>query len=811
MVGTTEKAHIVIVGGGAIGLSIAYHLGKLGIKDVVLLERNQLTSGTSWHAAGIVGPLRASMNLTTLAKYAIDLFTTLESETGQETGYKQTGGLWLAQQEARLTELKRISAMGDRSGLDTSIISPDEIRDRFNLLHCDDLYGGMWVEQDGQVNPVDLCMAYAKGAKANGVIIRENSVVTQVEQSNGAVKAVVLQDGSRIECDKLVNCAGSWARLLGELSAVNIPLISCEHIYVVTDPVEQLPAPCPIVRDLDGGIYIKEDSGKLVLGTFESNPKHWQASTDDSAYLMFAEDWDHVQPMIESGIHRLPVIGDQGITHFMNGPESFTPDTKQVMGEVPELKYYFVAAGFNSIGVMSSAGVGKVMAEWIRDGEAPMDLWEVDITRIDPLTGNEDFLKSRLSESVHNQFDMHWPYKQFKTGRNLRQSTWHELLAQQGAVFGAPTGWERPLWFAKNEAEKEVQYSYGDQSWWTFAQREALHCQQHVSLFELSPFTKIEVEGEWSLDYLQYLCSNDIDVKTGVAVYTFMLNHKGGIEAELTVTRLSKNRFWITSGAATRFKDLYWIRKHMTADSGVETTDVQISDITETRAVLGIMGPKSRDLMQCLSNADFSDDRFPFSTAQKISIDECDVIATRLSFVGELGWELSIPVAQANRVYQAVIKAGEQHQLAHAGHFCLDCCRLEKGYRHWGHDMGAEDTPLEIGLKSAVRFDKSSEFIGKQALLSQQKSGCKNHQFLCEVKAEQALLLHDEPVYSNGTIVGHCSSGGIGFRTGKVLCLIMVHSEQAQNRKALMNARYEIEIAGERYDLQVLENPPYKN
>ena len=664
MAESTEKAQIVIVGGGAIGLSIAYHLGHLGVKDVVLLERHQLTSGTTWHAAGIVGPLRASMNLTTLAKYAIDLFQRLEAETGQATGYKQTGGLWLAQQDARLTELKRISAMGDRSGLDTSIITADEIRDRFELLHCDDLCGGMWVEQDGQVNPVDLCMAYAKGAKANGVTIRENCKVSDVEQSNGAVKSVVLQDGSRIECDKLVNCAGSWARILGEMSGVNIPLTSCEHIYVVTDPVDHLPTPCPIIRDLDGGIYIKEDSGKLVLGAFEPNPKHWQATTNDSPYLMFPEDWDHVQPMIEAGLHRLPLISEQGITHFMNGPESFTPDTKQVMGEAPELKNYFVAAGFNSIGVMSSAGVGKVMAEWIHDGEAPMDLWEVDIARIDPLTGNEGFLKSRLSESVHNQFDMHWPYKQFKTGRDLRQSPWHDLLAKQGAVFGAPTGWERPLWFAQTEAETEVHYSYGDQSWWPIARREALHCQQHVSLFELSPFSKIEVEGDDALDALQYLCSNNIDVKPGVAVYTFMLNHKGGIEAELTVTRLSKNRFWVTSGAATRFKDQYWIRKHLDANS-----DVRITDITETRAVIGVMGPKSRALMQSISSTDFSDEQFAFSTAQDIKIDGCPVHATRLSFVGELGWELSIPVAQANQVYQTIVNAGEQFQLGHAGQF----------------------------------------------------------------------------------------------------------------------------------------------
>lgn len=802
---STEKANIVIVGGGAIGLSIAYHLGHLGIKDIVLLERNQLTSGTSWHAAGIVGPLRSSLNLTALAKYATELFQTIEIETGQATGYRQTGGLWLAQHQARLTELRRICAMGSRSALDTEIISANEIRRRFDLLHTEDLVGGMWVEQDGQVNPVDLCMAYAKGAKANGVQIRENSAVAGVESEHGAVKAVRLHDGSRIECEKLVNAAGAWARLLGEQSGVNIPLVVCEHMYVVTEPIAELPQPCPIVRDLDAGVYIKQDSGKLVLGAFESRAKHWRASRDDDAYLMLDEDWDHAEPMIEAGINRLPLIGQHGITHFMNGPESFTPDTRQIMGESPEFKNYFVAAGFNSIGIMSSAGVGKVMAEWIRDNEAPIDLWEVDITRLDPLMGKDEFLISRLAESVHNQFDMHWPYKQFKTGRNLRKSVWHDLLIERSAVFGAPTGWERPLWYATSESENSLHYSYGEQNWWSAARREAQHCAKHVSLFELSPFTKIEIEGADALEYLQQICSNDIDVECGIAVYSLMLNRKGGIEAEMTVTRISEFVFWLVSGAATRFKYLFWLRKHLTHNHRV-----QISDQTENYAVLGVMGPKSRVLLQAITQTDLSASAFPFSSSQIIKINGRELRATRLSFVGELGWELTIPVTDAITVYQIIIQAGANYQLGHAGHYCLDSCRLEKGFRHWGHDIGPEDTPFEMGLGFAVNLEKENEFIGKQALVKQKQQGWHKHQFLCEVIADNPLILHDEPIYSNDGIVGHCSSGGLGFRTGKALCFIVIHSPSRQTRKQIMLEPYEIEIADDRFPLEILHKSPYQ-
>ncbi len=791
----TERRAIVIIGGGAIGLSVAYHLSRLGIEDVLVLERHRLTSGTSWHAAGIVGPLRASLNLTRLAQYALDLFVELESETGQTTGYRQTGGAWLAQRPERLAELKRIKALGDRAGLATELVDAAELGARCPHLAVDDLAGGLWVEADAQVNPVDLCQAYARGARARGVEIREHCRVDAIETRDGNVASVRLADGGRIECGKLLLAAGAWSRELGRSAGLVLPLAACEHVYLVTEPLAGLPEPCPILRDLDAGIYLKGDAGKLVLGAFEADPKPWQPALDDDEFLQFDADWEHAQPMLEAGICRVPQLAEQGIAHFMNGPESFTPDTKQVMGLAPGFANLFVAAGFNSIGIMSSAGVGKVMADWIRDGEPPMDLWEVDIARFDPLQGDAAYLAARLPEAVHNQFAMHWPFKQYRTGRGLRRSPWHERLAECGAVFGAPTGWERPLWYARDDSEREFEYGYGAQCWWPAARREALHCQQHVSLFELSPFAKFDLRGRDALALLQRLCCGDIDVDVGRVKYTLMLNRRGGIEAEVTVARLGPRHFRVVGGAATRFKDLAWLRRH--AGDAVE-----IADVSDAHAVLGVMGPLAGMLMEALADG-FDAGAFPFSSAREIAIDGVAVLAARLSYVGEPGWELYIPGSVAIDVLERVLAVGADFELGLAGHFALDSCRIEVGYRHWGHDIGPDDTPLECGLDFAVDFDKAAEFIGHDALLAQASDGVRKRLRLCEVGAGDVLIVHDEPVYAGDQIIGHCTSGGPGFRSAKTLCFVMIYDTDTIAGRDL-----EIEVAGVRYPLQPLARPP---
>jgi len=795
----TEHTQVIVIGGGAIGLSIACHLGRLGVADVLLLERERLTSGTSWHAAGIVGPLRASMNLTRLAKYALELFVELEIDTGQATGYRQTGGVWLAQRSARLQELRRIKAMGDRSGLDTEMLTAAEISRRLPLLHADDLVGGLWVEQDGQVNPVDLCMAYARAARSAGVEIREHSRVVDIDADAGAVRAVLLADGSRIACRKLVICAGAWSRQLAAHAGVDLPIAACEHMYVVSEVIDGLPDPCPIIRDLDSGIYLKGDSGKLVLGAFEANPKPWAPSPEDAGFLMFDADWEHAQAMLEAGIRRAPVLAEHGITHFMNGPESFSVDTRQIMGESPQCRNLFVAAGFNSIGIMSSAGVGKMMADWVNAGEAPMDLWEVDIARLDPLLASDACLAQRIPEAVHNQFAMHWPYQQYRSARDLRRSPWHDMLQRRAAVFGAPTGWERPLWYAEDAAEARLEYSYGRQCWWPAAKREARHCQRAVSLFELSPFTKLEISGPDALNFLQGLCSNDIDIAHGRVRYSLMLNRRGGIEAEITVMRLDSDRFLIVGGAASRFKDYYWLRRHLDA-----ALQVRIDDVTENFAVVGLMGPGSRKLLQELGDIDFGDSAFPFSSLSRVNIGDCDLLAVRLSFVGELGWELYIPSARAATLMETILRVGAGHDLGLAGHFALDACRLEVGFRHWGYDIGADDTPFEAGLGFAVDLDKPCDFNGRDALRAQQREGWSKQLLLCEVAADSVLILHDEPVYDNREIVGHCTSGGRGFRTGKSLCFVMFYRQQQDMVKL------QIEIAGERFELKILAEPPYR-
>ena len=679
-----NHAKVIIVGGGAIGLSIAYHLGKLGVQDVVVLERNELTSGTSWHAAGIVGPLRASMNLTKLATYATELFGLLEQETGQATGYAQTGGFWLAQTPSRLTELRRIAAMGDMNHIDTEILTPAQIKNRYPLINVQGLCGGLWVEQDGQVNPVDLCMAYARGAKQRGVRIIENAQVTAMSVAKNRLKSITLANGEEIHCDLIVNAAGCWARELGKMAGLSLPLASCEHMYVVTETIDELASPCPILRDLDAEIYIKGDNSKLVIGGFEANAKPWDpASTNaDTPYLMFNEDWDHIAPMIEDAIKRIPALENIGISHFMNGPESFTPDTSQLMGKVPELENYFVAAGFNSIGIMSSAGVGKVMAQWIKNDCPPMDLWEVDVQRFEPAATTQSFLSERMQESVHSQFAMHWPYKQKKTGRALMCSPLHDQFAAQGAVFGVSGIWERPFWYAHSEQEKVISYSYDQQSWWACAKREAHYLQHSVGLLDLSPFCKIKVSGKDAVSFLQHCCTNNVDVKPGSVVYTTMLNQRGGIESEHTVTRISDSEFFLVSGAASRVKDITRLQKlalnFKNASQLSPDCQISIADETSSMVVLGLMGPESRRLLQSLCQQDLGVSAFGFAQSKRIKLQGIRVRATRISFVGELGYELYVSNEQAASVFNLLAKHGEHYNLGLVGHYCVEGCRLGK-------------------------------------------------------------------------------------------------------------------------------------
>lgn len=799
----SESARIVIIGGGVIGLGVAYHLAEMGVSDVVVLERNQLTSGTSWHAAGIVGPLRASLNLTRLAQYATELFPRLEELTGQPSGYRQTGGVWLARNADRMEELKRIAHMGDVSGLGVEMIDGATAAARVRGLDPDGLTGALWVAEDGQANPVDICAAYAKRARAAGIRIMEGARVSGFDTHDGRVAAVHLAAGQSIRCDVVVNCAGAWAREVGALAGVPVPLQAVEHMYVVTEPIPGLQDPFPIVRDLDRGIYAKGDSGKLVLGGFEPDAKLFDAAgpAGDRPFLELPEDWEQFEPFMSAGLELLPVLGQTGIRHFMNGPESFTPDTRPLMGESPYLRGFFVAAGFNSTGMMSSAGAGRAMAEWIIDGEPGLDLWALDISRFDHASSSKAFVGARMEESVADLFRMHWPYKQAVAGRGARRSAFHRTFAEKGAVFGAPTGWERPLWYERGNAHS---YSFGRQSWWKAARTEAQAMASGVGLFELSPFTKLDVAGRDAVELMQLLCTSDVDVAQGRAVYTQMLNQRGGIEADVTVTRTGERAFRVVSGAATRQKDRAWIKRHA-GDLGLGAT---VADMTSAEAVLAVMGPRSRQLLQGLTDADLSDTALPFSTSRLIDIGMANVRATRISFVGELGFELYVPVEQAEYLLETIVEAGSAHDLALCGHYALDGCRHEKGYRHWGHDIGPKETPLEAGLAFTVAW-KKGDFIGRDALEKQKADGVSRRLMHFAVEGANPLFLHDEPVYRDGRFAGLTTSGGFGPRTGLSLCLAYVACAPGETKRDLLQSSYEIAVAGDRFTLRPLDKAPY--
>ncbi len=794
-----SRGKTVIVGGGAIGLSIAYHLAKAGASDVVLLERNRIGSGTSWHAAGIVGPLRASQNLTELACYGIDLFNRLEVETDQSTGYCQTGGCWLAQSDERLHELTRIAALGRLNGLGAQIISACEAGERIPLLSTHGLSGALWVEQDGQINPVDLCAAYARGARSLGAVIREHSGVASLVRSADAITAAVLESGEVIESDTVINCAGLWAREVGMMADADVPLCAVEHMYIVSEPVPNFPNPFAIVRDLDSGIYMKGDAGKLVLGTFESNARVWDSASaaPGADFIELPEDWAHAEPMLNAGIRRIPILAELGVSRFMNGPESFTPDTRQLMGRMPGFKNFYVASGFNSIGIMSSAGVGKAMAEWVIQARPEKELWSADVMRFMPGDNDEQFLHARIPESVHNQFDIHYPFKQFRTGRNRRRSPWHDSMARHGAVFGAPGGWERPLWFARDDGEAEFRHSYGPQCWWPAARREAGQLAGSGALFELSPFSKFIVEGRGATDALQALCTNRIDVTTGRVVYSLWLNDQGGIEGDCTLNRLENDRWLVVTGVETRIKDLFHLREH-TPDS------VTVTDITEQYAVLGIMGPNSSQLLETLFRIKANQAAFPFSTSQLIRIAGVEVRATRISYVGERGWELFMPAEHAAGILNAIVEQATRFDIGFAGHFCLDSCRLEKGLAHWGHDIGPDDDPVGARMMHAVRLSGNFDFLGKSALLSKISKQPENERRLFEVLAPKpVLMLHDEPIWLGEKCVGRTTSGGIGFRTGKLLCMGYVSASGSERRQ------WHVEVAGEMIPMRILERAPY--
>ena len=783
---------IVVIGGGAIGLSVVYHLANRGEQDVVLLERNQLTSGTSWHAAGIVGPLRATPNMTRLASYALQLFPELEAETGLSTGYRQTGGYWLARRPERLDELHRIANLGQSQGLSPRMINADQVA--VPQLDTSDHVGALFVPEDGNVNPVDLCMAYARAAKIKGVDIREGIAVARLQKSGDRVTGVELLDGSVIAAQTVILCTGVWSRELAATADVALPLQAVEHMYIVTEVIDGLPDPFPVIRDLDSAIYIKGDAGKLVIGGFEPDAKCWDpyGEEGDRPYLEMPENWDQFAPFMEAALTLVPSLADVGIQHFMNGPESFTADTRPLVGAAPKVDGLFVAAGMNSVGVMSSAGIGRALADWVVDGQPGMDMWEVDVARVDPLTAAADHMRDRMKEAVADQFSMHWPFKQPGAGRNLRQSALHDQWAAKGAVFGLTAGWERGLWYAKDATERDLPYSTGAQAWQPIANREAAQMAGGTVLIDLSPFTKLQIAGSLALDGLNNLSTSQMNVVTGCGTYTQMLNVAGGIEMDVTVTRIGLDRFDITSGAATRQRDIAWLRRHLPAG-------VTISDRTEEFCVIGAMGATSRDILMSLAEKWVE---IPFGHAIDAVLAGISCRLTRVSFVGTLGWEVSVGTEHASTIFSALTAAGARPM----GHYALDGCRIEKGFKHWGHDLGPTITPLDAGLGFTIDWDK--DFQGKSALLEQRQNGLGQRLILFEIQGE-GLMLHDEPILEDGKIVGFTTSGARGPRTGLNLAFGLIKTNPVETLSQSCERQFEVQVAEKSYPARALPRAPY--
>ncbi|MEO0772234.1 MAG: FAD-dependent oxidoreductase [Pseudomonadota bacterium] len=777
---------ILIIGGGAIGLSIAYHLAGRGAQDVVLLERNQLTSGTSWHAAGIVGPLRATPNMTRLASYAIDLFPRLEAETGLSTGYKRTGGYWLARQSARTDELRRIADLGTTQGLTPRMITPEEVA--MPGLNLTGHVAALHVPEDGNVNPVDLCMAYARGAKTGGVEIREGVEVARLLTHDARATGVALRDGTQVDADIVILATGAWSRELAATAKVPLPLQAVEHMYLVTEPIPGLPDPIPVLRDLDRGIYIKGDAGKLVIGGFEPDAKCWDPYGPEGSrpFLELPEDWEQFTPFMEAALDLMPGLADVGIQHFMNGPESFTTDTRPLVGETPQVAGLYVAAGMNSVGIMSSAGIGRALADWVVDGHPPMDMWEVDVARVDPLTATPAHMEARMEEAVADLFAMHWPYKQPKAGRDLRRSALHDRWAAQNAMFGPTAGWERGLWYAQDPSERDLPYSVDAQPWWPIAQREAAEMAQGAVLLDLSPFSKFRVQG---LDALNRLTTAQMDRHIGRATYCQMLNPRGGIEMDVTVTRLEDDLFEITSGAATRARDLAYLRRHLG----------KVEDVTEDFCTIGLMGAASRNKLRSLVP---TLPNLAFGHSADIAFADETMRATRVSFVGELGFELTIAKAHARAVFDALITTGAKPM----GHYALDGCRIEKGFKHWGHDLGPEVTPLEAGLGFTVDWHK--DFIGKEALAKQRADGITQRLILLQIEGD-ALMLHDEPIYESDTHVGLTTSGARGPRTGLNLAFGLVQTRAGETLDETCARRFTVRVAGKDYPATPLRHAPF--
>jgi glycine cleavage system T protein len=801
-----NKARVVIIGGGVIGCSVAYHLTKLGWEDVVLLERKQLTSGTTWHAAGLIAQLRATANMTKLAKYSQELYGGLEEETGVATGFKRVGSITVALTEERREEIYRQAAMARAFGVEVEEISNERVQEMYPHLNLEGVVGAVYLPLDGQGDPANIALALAKGARQRGGLIKERVKVTGVAKDGSRVTGVdwTDEDGNsgHIEADVVVNCGGMWGHEVGRMAGVNVPLQACEHFYIVTEAIEGL-TQLPVLRVPDEHAYYKEDAGKFLLGAFEPESKPWAVDgiPDDFEFDQLQEDFDHFEPILEKAIERMPLLAEAGIHTFFNGPESFTPDDAYHLGLAPEMDNFWVAAGFNSIGIQSAGGAGMALAAWMDTGEKPFDLGDVDISRMQPFQGNKRYLEARSKETLGLLYADHFPFRQKATARGVRRTPFHQHLLDQGAVMGEIAGWERANWFANEGQKPEYEYSWKRQNFFDNVAAEHNSVRNNVGMYDMTSFGKLRVEGRDAMAFMNYIGGGDYDVPVGKIVYTQFLNSKAGIEADVTVTRIEENCYLVVTPAATRLGDQTWMRRNQ------GDFNVVITDVTAGEGVLAVMGPNARKLLQAVSPNDFSNAVNPFGTAQEIELGMGLARVHRVTYVGELGWEIYMPSDMAGHMFETLHEAGQDMGLKLCGMHMMDTCRMEKGFRHFGHDITSEDHVLEAGLGFAVKMDKPN-FIGRDAVLAKRETGLEQRLVQFKLTDAEPLLYHNEPILRNGENVGYLSSGGYGHHVGAAIGMGYVPCK-GESVAELLASSFEIDVMGTRVKAKAQLKPFY--